>query len=318
MTNPTLTPMATLLAEEDEETAWLVDGLLPSGGLSLILGKPKAGKSTLVRGLCKSVAVGGKWLERQCDAGPVVYLALEEKRAEVRRHFQNLGAVPDDPIYVYVDRLPIDTDPVAWLAKTIEAQSLDPVLIVIDPMARFIRIKDGGNDYMDATRQLEPLISYARDSKAQTHIALVHHSRKAAGEHGDESLGSTAILGSVDTGISLKREKGAAHRTIYSINRYGQDLEETIALLDEESGWVTLGGTKAAADAKDLGDHIIAFVTRREGPVTRQEIMIGVQGKAQAVGNMLKKLCEEGWLGRAGTGRKGDPFRYSIPDSQHI
>jgi hypothetical protein len=35
-----------LLGEPDEPENWLVDGLLPTGGLSVLVGKPKAGKST--------------------------------------------------------------------------------------------------------------------------------------------------------------------------------------------------------------------------------------------------------------------------------
>lgn len=318
MTNPiTLTPIGDLLAEEDEATPWLVSGLLPAGGLSLILGKPKAGKSTLARCLCKSVADGGTWLERQCDSGPVVYLALEEKRGEVRRHFTNLGAQSDDSIFVYCDRLPAGVAPVEWLADVIAKQSLDPVLIVIDPLARFVRIRDGGNDYMDATAQLEPLISYARDSKAQTHVALVHHSRKAAGEHGDESLGSTAILGSVDTAISLKRDTGAAHRTIYSVNRYGEDLEETIALLDAESGWVTLGGTRAEAAARRIEDTILDFVAAQENPALNSEILETeeVSGTKQKRLGAIASLVKSGRLNRTGEGRRGSPYRYSVSGS---
>ena len=308
-----------LLEEEIEATSWAVAGLLPAGGLSLLLGKPKAGKSTLARCLCKAVADGGRWLGRQCEAGPVVYLALEEKRAEVRRHFESLGVQSDDGIFVYCDRLPPDVRPVEWLTAMIQARSIAPALIVIDPLARFVSIRDGGNDYMDATKQLEPLISYVRDSKAQTHIALVHHSRKAAGEHGDESLGSTAILGSVDAAISLKREKDS-HRSVYSINRYGEDLPESIVTLDAGTGWVSLGATKAEAAAKGCEDAILDFVAGREESVAHKDILAadGVTGRTATVQRAIHGLVDSGRLHRTGSGRRNDPFRYSFPVSDPL
>ena len=82
-----LTSMSELLSRETDATTWLVSGLLPAGGLSLILGKPKAGKSTLARGLCMAVADSSTWLDRECASGPVVHVALEEKVDEVRLHF---------------------------------------------------------------------------------------------------------------------------------------------------------------------------------------------------------------------------------------
>jgi RecA-family ATPase len=76
------------LAEPDEETPWLVDGLLPQAGLSIIAARPKVGKSTLARTLTLAVARGERFLDRDTTAGTVLYLALEEKRAELRRQFK--------------------------------------------------------------------------------------------------------------------------------------------------------------------------------------------------------------------------------------
>jgi len=272
----------------------------------------------LARGVGKAGASGSTWLGRGCASVPVFYVALEGKVDEVRLHFQTLGATAHSPIYSHIDRLPDDCRPVEWLRETVA--HLNPALIVIDPLGRFVRLRDGGNDYTDATRQLEPLISYARDSNPQTHIALVHHSRKSAGDHGDESLGSTAILGSVDTAISLRREKGAAHRTIYSVNRYGHDLAETFAVLDADTGRVTLGTTKAEAAARGIEDAILDFVASRDEPAPHKDILTAedVRGRTKTVQHAIRALVDAGRLVRAGAGQRNDPFRYSIPVSDHI
>ena len=46
----------------DVKVDWLVDGLLPIGGLSLLVAKPKAGRSTLARNLVLAVAQGQDFL----------------------------------------------------------------------------------------------------------------------------------------------------------------------------------------------------------------------------------------------------------------
>lgn len=48
--------MDNFLAEAPTEIDWLVDGLLPMGSVSLLVAKPKVGKSKLARCLTAAVA----------------------------------------------------------------------------------------------------------------------------------------------------------------------------------------------------------------------------------------------------------------------
>ncbi len=137
-----LTKLGNLFKEPEEAVEWLVNGLLPESGLSLLVAKPKVGKSTLARNLALHVAQGQDFLGRTTQQGPVVYLALEEKRTEVRKHFQDMGATGEEEIYVNVASAPADG--LQQLRR--EADRLKPVLIIIDPLFRLTRVKDG-NDY---------------------------------------------------------------------------------------------------------------------------------------------------------------------------
>ena len=208
------TRLGDLLDEEDEEVEWLVDDHLPSGGLSMVAAKPKAGKS---RCLALAVARGSDFLNCETSRGSVFYLALEEKRSEVRRHFQAMGATHDDEIFIFCASSPSD-----GLAQLHEATKKDkPALVIIDPLFRMVRVKDG-NDYAQMTAALEPLMALARDTGA--HVLAVHHSGKAKRSGGDSVLGSTAIFAAVDTLLEMKRSN--KYRTLSSIQRYGTDLEE--------------------------------------------------------------------------------------------
>ena len=46
---PSLVTVGELLAEPEESERWLVEGIVPSGGLTLVSAAPKVGKSTATR-----------------------------------------------------------------------------------------------------------------------------------------------------------------------------------------------------------------------------------------------------------------------------
>ncbi len=227
-----LTHLSDLLLEPTEATAFVVDGLLPVGGFSITVASPKVGKSILTRNLALCVARGEPFLGRATKQGPVVYLALEEKRSEVKRHFADMGATGVEPIYIHCAIAP--QEGIAELQKTVE--EVNPVLIIIDTILKFVRVRDA-NDYAIMSAALEPVLQIARTTGA--HVAGTHHSKKGDAIDGDAILGSQAIFGAVDTAILLKR---CDHfRTVRSIQRYGDDLPETILDFDPHTRTVSLG-----------------------------------------------------------------------------
>jgi predicted ATP-dependent serine protease len=136
------TSLEDLLNEPDEEISWIVDGMLPSGGFSLMVAKPKVGKSTLVRQLALAVTNGELFLDRKTTKGAVLYVSLEEKRGEVRNHFRLMGANGTEDLGVYVGSTPEGA--YEWLKREVERKK--PVLVIIDTLFRFNRVADL-NDY---------------------------------------------------------------------------------------------------------------------------------------------------------------------------
>jgi DNA primase len=124
-----LTKLDELLKEPEENISWTVEGLLPSSGISLLVAKPKTGKSTLARQLAVRVARGKKFLGRKTNQGRVVYLALEEKRDEVRKHFADLGVDGDEDLYVHCAAAPEEA-----VLKLIQlVKEYKPALVIVDP-----------------------------------------------------------------------------------------------------------------------------------------------------------------------------------------
>jgi hypothetical protein len=299
-----LRPMQDLLSEPDEVTRWLVEERLPAGGISLLAGKPKSGKSTLARCLAFAVARGEPLLGFRTYQGKVFYLALEEKRAEVRSHFKALGATPEDPLFWFI--APSPQDGLAQLREAVERER--PALIIIDPLLKLVRVKDA-NDYAVVLKALEPLLSLARDTGA--HVLAVHHLGKGDRQGGDSILGSTAIFGTVDTALLLKRTEH--YRALSSIQRYGEDLDDITLVLDPHSRMVTAGPSRQEMVESQAQTEILEMLKGKSAPAEEAEIHEAVEGRRGVKVRALRKLVETGKVIRSGEGKRGNPFRYTLP-----
>jgi hypothetical protein len=297
-----LTRLADLLQEPDEQVNYIVEGMLPSGGLSALVAKPKVGKSTLARQLAIAVARGEDFLGRKTVRGKVIYLALEEKRSEVRGHFRAMGA-EDGEIYLHFGTAPENA--LSELRRL--ANDIRPVLVIVDPLFRLAHVRDA-NDYAPVMAALEPFVEIGRTTGAL--VVAVHHAGKGDRSGGDAILGSTAILGSVDTAILLKRTE--RYRTICTIQRYGTDLEETVLEFDPGSRAASLGKGRHETDESRLAGEIQNVLRGRALPVTEAEVLADVEGKTGPKRKALRRLVRGNVVERTGEGKKGHPFVYRL------
>lgn len=286
-----------LLSASEPETRWIWDGVLPEGGMSLMVGKPKAGKSTFAFALSLAVAEGKEFLNRTTTRGTVVYLALEEKRGEVKKKLEASGSVVEN-LHFHFGAAPSDAiTSVGELIRKMEAR-----LLVIDVLQKFIRVRDL-NDYALVTNALEPLLTAARESGC--HVLFTHHAGKADRPDGDEVLGSTALLGGVDTLVSIKKRN--SQRTFFTIQRYGGDIPETVIELHSD-GRLDAVGNRQEVEIEEVYPAILEAMGDAE--ITRDDILERVERKRTVVLNALAKLCDDKRIERKGSGKKGDPFIY--------
>jgi len=299
------TTLDDLLAEPEEEIAYVLDRTLPRGGFSIMASKPKVGKSTTARGLAVAVSKGDPFLGRQTARGKVVYLCLEEKRSEVVGHFRRMGA-SGVGIIIHTGATPQDA--VTALETAIEEHS--PALVIIDPLSRFVRVSDF-NSYAETTRALEPLIDLARSSDCQTHILALHHNGKGGDlrESGDAVMGSTGFFAAVDTLLTMRKREKA--RTVESTQRYGEDLPETIIHLEPETGIVTAAGDMKTFSLNERKRAVLDVMGADPLPESAiKELVGGTNGGHTS--KAIRTLFDEGKLTRTGGGKKGDPFLYQM------
>lgn len=298
-----------------ETTAYTVEGLLPSCGLSLWTAKPKQGKSTVLRQLAVAIAKGQPFLDRSVQQGRVLYLALEEKAFEVKAHFMQLGWTATDPIHTHFGALERG-EAMAELQKTIRLHA-DVRLVIVDPLFRFVGSVRDGNSYVQVSDALEPLLELAR--KFDVHVAVAHHAKKRACEDmRDSILGSQALAGGADTLIYLTSGR-AGTRLISTTQRYGCDLPLSELCWDAETRSVSLGGTmdgirqESAEEIRErIENDMLDFVSEHPDS-TQKEIIDAVHGNGTTRHEVFKRIVESEFLLRSGEGVKGSPFRYSVP-----
>ena len=301
-----LQSMAEFLNSEDPEIAWLVDRIIPAGGLAILAARPKVGKSTLARCLAVSVAQGIPWLDRETTQGTVLFFALEESKAHVKPHFRELGASESDPLFVHCKPAP-GQQAIHFLKEEIKVRR--PALAVIDPLVHLIPQVSDLNDYAAVTRALKPFLVIARETGAS--VLLVHHSNKAMNTQGREILGSTALLGIVD--VALLMDQDSRGRNLYSRPRYGEPLDLTELRL--EGGWVRAGRPVAELKAMDLEAEILAFLAGQSEPAELSDIQQAVARNRNYVLRKLNGLAASGKVERTGSGTRGKAYRYSVPQA---
>lgn len=179
---------------------WRCRPLAYGGGVTLIAGPPKAGKSTLAAQLQRCAETGedflGSW---PVDPGPCL-LVTEEGGVAVVHKTSGL------------ERLDVLDRRAALSAGLSYRQVLDVIAewadanpngtAFIDTLAIWAEIENE-NDASQANRAVSLVTSLAQATDLA--VVLIHHVRKAAGEHGEAIRGSGAILATVDIAAEMSR-----------------------------------------------------------------------------------------------------------------
>ena len=196
---------------------WLAQGWLPRGGLAVLYGPPKAGKSLVALDLSLSIAAATGWAgvpvmadwADQASAG-VLYIAAEgqhglRRRRDAARQVDRKRYADAATTFLICDTALDLTDPAAVEALIGALQAADhrPRLIVVDTWARCL-----GDAEENSSRGVKPAIDACdrlRQATGAT-VLVLHHAGKVS-EAG--ARGSTALIAAADVVIRADKAKPA-------------------------------------------------------------------------------------------------------------
>jgi RecA-family ATPase len=186
---------------------WLIDQLVPRGGLCVLWGRSGDMKSWLANDLCMRVATGTPWFGREAKQGLVLYVAAEGafgfgSRVRAWRRFRGEGL--QKPQFKLIPHsVAITSEDLEHLTNAILAlasQEAMPSLIVLDTLARTFGVGDENkqadmNAYVAAADKL-------RDATGAT-VLIVHHSGVGDGQR---ERGSSVLRGAADAMLKVTRD----------------------------------------------------------------------------------------------------------------
>jgi hypothetical protein len=250
--------MAELAAEQFPEPEGPFPGLIPNG-LTLLGGRPKRGKSWLMLQAGCSLALGGKFLERDLQQGKVLYYALEDRGKRLQDRTQKLGIAASAQIEFETALPPLHLGGLAALEQAVSQAG--HALVVIDTIRRALPGKDFNKDgalFDDVLSRLQTLAQ-------QKCIAIVAvlHTRKTTGgfdpDPVDDVLGSTGLTASADMVLALYTEQGRKGATLKGRGRDLDDVDLALTFDPITCAWQSLGDS-TNAKSKELENEITSVL----------------------------------------------------------
>ena len=181
---------------------YLVKGVVPYPGLTVIWGPPKSGKSFWTLDLAMHVALGRGYRGKRVHQGPVVYCCFEGQsgisaRVEAfRQRFLSEAAV-DVPFYLQPAPMDLIKDHHDLIAAV---RDLDPkpVCVVLDTLNRSLNGSENSDEHMGAYIKATDAIREAFDCS----VLVVHH----CGINDSRPRGHTSLTGAADARLAVTRD----------------------------------------------------------------------------------------------------------------
>ena len=205
-----IVPISEYRRSVPKDIPWVAAPYLYHGGVTLLAGPPKGGKSTLMANLQRELEEGGTFLGVGVPARPTLLVTEEGGVAVI---YKTGG----------MSRLEVLDRRAATLADLSYPQVLaavrdwcaewdTPAVVFVDTLAVWAELEDE-NSSTQVTRALDLVNQLAAETQAA--VVLVHHTRKGGGKDGEAIRGSSAIFASVDIALELSRPReGSSDRRL--------------------------------------------------------------------------------------------------------
>lgn len=279
-------PATELMLKVFPPLRWLVDGILCEGGLSVLAGKAKVGKSWLCLQLASAVASGEPFLGKQTEKSSVLYCALEDTERRVQRRLQQQGdAFPAGLDFIY--KLPVvsGADGIGTLQLLITTYRYK--MLILDTWAAAMGQGVDENGSTDMAFIFNNLRDVAHDTGCAI-VVISHHGKLTNSDAVYDIRGSSAIGGAADTLIGLYKNRGEFQGILSLVSRETEDASLSLSFDKDTCTWVYRGDAKELAQSAN--EQLVLDSLRVLGEVDATSVAKSSEMTRQGVSNILKKL----------------------------
>jgi AAA domain-containing protein len=284
----------------------LIDEIMAAGS-TLLIGKPKKGKSWMALEISLAVATGTAFMGYAVTQGDVLYLALEDNRHRIQSRMRTVCNAKGVPVPGNVrfgtieDKVPgMDNGFVDRLRRHFERYP-HCRLVIVDTLKTVRPAKTRGEDsYEHDRRALDPFTHMMADFPGKS-VIVVHHARKAGTlDVHDSASGTTGLVGAVDQAWFLTVHDETGGLVLAGV---GRDIEPFDFAVEREDGlWVNKGDPDEA-NMSEIRSKIMNELNLHMFPRTPNEIAKAIDEKPVNVRNRLKAMLKGGWIEKDGYGK---------------
>jgi hypothetical protein len=300
---------------------WIWEGLLAPGNVTLLTSQWKSGKTTLLCVLLGLRIRGGTLGGRAVRPGKTVVICEESielwaKRAETH----GLGGSA-----CFISRpfkgIPTQEEWLELIERVLVIHQDHGVdLLVIDPLAPFLESENDARSMLERLLPLEQLLAPGMA------VLLLHHPGKKDRALGQAARGSGALLGHVDVSIEMRHPGGdpmTRRRRLFVFSRHPVSPRLLTLELDEAGTTYSLVPEPTPEPVEDNWETIRLVLAEAEQKLTRQDILMEwpadfEQPAGTTLWRVLDRAVEQGLVQCEGSGRKGDPHRYWLPEREAV
>jgi hypothetical protein len=205
---------------------------------------------------------------------------------------------------------------VASLEKLHRSEGVE--LVVIDPLATLLP----GYAETSAPKLLDCLLPLQALANPGPEVWLMHHPGRGKRPDGQATRGMSALPGFVDIVMEMSHYKRARsrdrRRRICSYSRYAETPRDVIIELNAAGTDYVVRTDDAGVTLVQKWPEVYHLLSNASNRLTQQEILDRwpVDGEApdrSTLSRWLKRAAAQGLIGCAGSGYRGNAFRYWLP-----